>query len=58
MNRMENLKKFKCGLFVHFGLYSLVGKGERYLDGCKVPIDKYKTLVKDFDVPKNWTKDI
>ena len=56
--RIENFKKLKKGLFVHFGLYSQVGKAEWYLDDCCIPVDEYKELTNNFKVPINWCNDI
>ena len=58
IERIEKFKKYKRGLFVHFGLYSQVGKAEWYLDDCKVPIAEYKKLADTFSVPINWLDDI
>lgn len=59
--KKDNIKKFssyKRGLFVHFGIYSQVGKAEWYLDDEKVPILQYKKLANTFSLPTNWTNDI
>ena len=56
--RIENFKKYKKGLFVHFGLYSMVGKGEWYMHNEDVPPSEYDMLVSKFNVRKNWIKDI
>ncbi len=55
---IKEFKALKRGLFVHFGLYSQVGKGEWYLDDEKVPVHEYKKLAKSFNVPQNWLDDI
>lgn len=58
IERIENFKKYKLGLFVHFGIYSQVGKAEWYLDDYKVPVEEYKKLTSSFLVPQNWYEDI
>ena len=56
---IENFEKLGFGMFVHFGLYSLVGKGEWYLV-CNPQADKneYEKLPKKFRVTKNWAKNL
>ena len=48
----------KLGMFVHFGLYSIVGKGEWYMFNEQVPSEKYEKLLSKFKVKKSWAKDI
>lgn len=43
---IEKFKKLGFGLFVHFGLYSVVGKGEWYLHlNPEANEEKYNNLV-------------
>jgi alpha-L-fucosidase len=42
----------RYGLFIHFGLYSMLGRGEWVLNKEQIPIDEYKTLADDFDPEK------
>ena len=37
MNYVEKFEKLGFGLFVHFGLYSVLGKGEWYLTANPKP---------------------
>ena len=56
---IEKFKKLGFGLFVHFGLYSVVGKGEWYLHlNPKADKEKYNNLVNRFNVKKMWAKDL
>ena len=56
---IENFKKLGFGLFVHFGLYSIVGKGEWYLHlNPKADRGKYDRLTSRFNVKKTWAKDL
>jgi alpha-L-fucosidase len=43
----------KFGLFIHWGVYSLVGKGEWVMDHDKLPISEYAKLTPIFD-PKRF----
>lgn len=56
---IENFKKLGFGLFVHFGLYSIIGKGEWYLNSNpKADKEKYARLTSRFAVKKTWAKDL
>lgn len=56
---IDNFKKLGFGLFVHFGLYSIVGKGEWYLhSNPKADREKYDRLADRFHVKKTWAKDL
>lgn len=58
-NYVENFERLGFGLFVHFGLYSKIGKGEWYLKlNPKADIEKYKKLPQSFHIRKNWAKDL
>ena len=59
MNYVERFEKLGFGLFVHFGLYSIVGKGEWYLALNKdAKPQKYNALINQFKVKKNWAKEL
>lgn len=56
---IENFGKLGYGLFVHFGLYSLVGKGEWFYHIYPDKAKKiYPTLLSKFKVNKNWAKNL
>jgi len=58
----EYIHKFErlgMGLFVHFGLYSILGKGEWFLHlDPDADAAKYEKLPKLFNVKKNWAKEL
>lgn len=59
MNYIEKFGNLGMGLFVHFGLYSIVGKGEWYFTmGKGIDIAEYKSLVNKFKIKKSWAKDL
>lgn len=62
MNKYEyiqNFSKLGYGLFVHFGLYSVTGKGEwNYFVSSKQAQQKYPLLMSKFKVSKNWAKNL
>ena len=56
---IENFEKLGFGLFVHFGLYSVVGKGEWYLHlNPNANKAEYETLIRKFFIHKNWAKEL
>ena len=56
---IENFKKLGFGLFVHFGLYSVEGKGEWYLECCEnADKDEYNAIISRFKINKNWAKNL
>lgn len=57
-NNILKYEKLKLGLFVHFGLYSIVGKGEWYMHNENIEPLKYEKLIHKFKVNKNWVKDL
>ena len=53
INDFENLG---FGIFVHFGVYSVEGKGEWYRHMYNVDRAKYDKLIPKFKVNKDWAK--
>ncbi len=57
-NYLENFRRLGLGIFVHFGLYSHIAKGEWYQYCYQVEEEKYQQLTKNFKVSKNWAKEL
>lgn len=55
---IEEFEKLGMGLFVHFGLYSIVGKGEWYKDAHRVEMKDYIPLINKFKIKKTWAKEL
>ena len=55
---VKDFEKLGFGMFVHFGLYSIIGRGEwvRYLE--RIPDEEYEKLTEKFDPGKNWAEDL
>lgn len=52
---IKEFEKLGFGLFVHFGLYSIVGKGEWYLHlNPEADRKKYENLLSEFRVKEDW----
>ena len=59
MTYVERFEKLGFGMFVHFGLYSVRGKGEwnqNYLQKEEYPA--YHALKDKFRISKNWAKEL
>lgn len=56
MNYVERFEKLGFGLFVHFGLYSMIGKGEWHLHLGKPNPDEYNARMHTFNPRKDWAK--
>ena len=59
MNMRSYVKEFEklgFGMFVHFGLYSVVGKGEWFLYSNPNEKEMYAELPSKFKISKNWAK--
>jgi alpha-L-fucosidase len=47
--REENFQDMKFGLFIHWGIYSILGDGEWVMHEKKIPYDSYKKLAGFFN---------
>ncbi len=55
---IANFKKLGLGLFVHFGLYSVLGKGEwSFYARCQTP-EAYNALTERFEVRPDWAEQL
>lgn len=56
---IRDFEELSYGMFVHFGLYSVEGKGEWYLNSHpKASREKYEKLPSKFKITKNWAKNL
>ncbi len=53
---IANFKKMGVGAFCHFGLYSLVEKGEWCLDSGAITWEEYARLPEKFRIKEDWAK--
>ena len=51
---IKDFENLGFGLFVHFGLYSLIEKGEWVQSVCEIPNEEYAPLYKQFNPVKDW----
>lgn len=55
---VKRFEKLGFGMFVHFGLYSVLGKGEWAKFRLNIPDGEYMKLPPRFKVKKNWAKEL
>ena len=55
---IKEFENFGLGMFVHFGLYSLIGHGEwvKFLE--RIPDADYDRLAEEFDPGKDWAAEL
>lgn len=53
---IKEFEQLGLGLFVHFGIYSLLGKGEWAKDQYSIPNDEYYPIHKNFCPDPNWAE--
>ena len=55
---IKDFEKLGLGMFVHFGLYSIIGMGEWVKFTHDIPIDEYKKNMSKFKVSKDWAHEL
>ena len=50
--RVAEFEKLGFGMFIHWGLYSQLGRGEWVMHQERIPVDEYKELAKTFTAAK------
>ena len=53
-----NFERLGFGMFVHFGLYSVLGRGEWAKQIHEIPQAEYDKLLPKFKIKKNWAKEL
>ena len=57
----QYIKDFEAlgfGMFVHFGIYSMVGRGEWSKKNLEMSWDEYLKNLKDFNPKPDWAKEL
>jgi len=54
--RVKDFEALGFGMFVHFGLYSVLGKGEWIQNLGNVPSDEYAKLTEQFSPKEDWAE--
>ena len=55
---IENFKRLGFGMFIHFGLYSVIGRGEWYYMQYVPDKNEYENTINKFKITKNWAKNL
>ncbi len=55
---IKNFEKLGIGLFVHYGLYSVIGRGEWSKKTCNIPWDEYLKSMEDFNPSADWAEEL
>ncbi len=58
MGYIENFEKLGMGMFVHFGIYSVFGKGEWARSFSDIEKEDYEKLAYKFNPAKNWADNL
>ena len=56
--RILDFEKHGFGMFVHFGLYSIIGRGEWALHSTDYPREQYEKLPEIFNPDPDWAKEL
>lgn len=51
---VKDFENMGLGMFVHFGIYSIIGKGEWSMHHLKIPKEEYRQLAPSFCPEKDW----
>lgn len=55
---IKDFEQLGFGMFVHFGLYSIIGRGEWYKDFNHVSDSEYEAYAKQFNPKKEWAVEL
>ena len=55
---IKDFEKMGLGMFVHFGLYSIIGRGEWIKFFDQIPTEEYVKNMAKFKVNKNWAHEL
>lgn len=55
---IENFKRLGFGMFIHFGLYSVIGRGEWYYMQYVPDKNEYESTINKFKITKDWAKNL
>ena len=55
---IENFKRLGFGMFIHFGLYSVIGRGEWYYMQYVPDKNEYESTINKFKITQNWAKNL
>ncbi len=56
--RIKDFENFGFGMFVHFGLYSVLGKGEWAYHTLNIKAEEYEPLARQFQPKADWATEL
>lgn len=56
--RIKDFERLGMGMFVHFGPYSVIGKGEWAKHSLQIPWEEYEQAVNAFVPKENWASEL
>ena len=56
--RMKWWRDAKLGMFVHWGCYSVLGRGEQILPRDFMPFDEYREVAERFKPARDWADQV
>jgi len=55
---IKEFEKLGFGMFVHFGAYSVIGKGEWSKEICQIPDEEYDAAARNFSPDEDWAEEL
>jgi len=55
---IKDFENLGFGMFVHFGLYSVIGRGEWSKNTCNITWEEYLKALDDFNPHKDWAEEL
>ena len=56
--RTQWFTEARFGMFIHWGLYAIPGRGEWYMSEAKIPAEQYERYMQEFTTkaydPRDW----
>ncbi len=56
--RIKDFEKLGLGMFVHFGLFSTIGRGEWIQQMARIPHEEYHKTLAEFKVDADWAREL
>ena len=58
--RVRWFQEARFGMFLHWGLYAIPGRGEWYMSGARMPAEEYERYMREFTAkaydPRDWAR--
>lgn len=58
--RVQWFQNARFGMFLHWGLYAIPGRGEWYMSNARIPAEQYERYMQEFTAkaydPRDWAR--